>query len=148
VRQRSPYNIASPEAVLILPLIDRRNLKDFSSAHRRAVRNTRGATIYSPHVARSYVTGPMIDSAFPTWNRAALRSCSDLGCTRLPCRARRIVCRLKPVSRSRTASGIILSLCDSSPRAMPFSPYRTSDGSNVLMSSACSQPRSVPSPIK
>jgi hypothetical protein len=31
-------------------------------------------------------------------------TCSDLGCTRFPRRARKIVCRLKLVSRSRTAS--------------------------------------------
>src|SRR6266567_1986269 len=83
-----------------------------------------------------------------TLRTVVLRSWSDLGCTRLPWRARRIVCRLKPVSCSRNASEICPIRCRSLSLKTPFSWYRTSAGSSVLMSSACSQPRSVSFPIK
>jgi len=68
----------------------------------------------------------------------------DLECTRCCLRACTIVCRLNPVSNSRKASGISTSCFLSCSSAIPVSePYRTSAGISVLMSSFCSEPRSV-----
>ena len=50
------YNFAIPKP-LILPLIDTRNLKVFSSVHRRAVREHPRRNNLFGHVVRSYVMG-------------------------------------------------------------------------------------------
>jgi len=77
-----------------------------------------------------------------------LSSFNTLTCTGCPRRARTIVCRLSPVSRSRVRSEICPRRCLNCCPTLSFTWYRGSEGSNVLISSLCSQPRSVSFPIK
>ena len=55
-----------------------------------------------------------------TLRTATLSSRSDLGCTCSPRRARRIVCRLRPVSHSRNAIGVCRSRCVSCSPTRPL----------------------------